>query len=409
MKGKVTQKKGKFNTLGGVNFIKGFMEHRKVASIINRQLGNRPAQCKFSYADTILGWAYCNISGAKRIEDCMTIKTQLETIPGVLIPSSDRIAQLMKKMSPESVMEESPKQTYAFSKQPVLNDLNIKVFKKLNLYSEGLLDYDNSLVYTRKKDSKKTYDFNQGYCPGVSFLDGCPIHVEGRAGNAAPSFRIKETIESVIEMCKSNNVKVNVLRSDAASYSKALFQYCDDNDVEFVIRAPKNIKEFDDDYQYSKFEPHVISGLNVETMSVKYTPHRMKQEYRVVLMKCVHKNGDMTRRAIITNNWKMSDKEIVSFYNMRGAIERNFDDLKNNFNLARPPFSYLNQNTTFWILSCMAFNIYKYCIGKLSKKVDRLKPNFRLKKFIQLFVRVTSHWKDGTLTLFTDLPYPDLV
>ena len=74
--------------------------------------------------------------------------------------------------------------------------------------------------------------------------------------------------------------------------------------------------------------------------------------------------------AIITNNRTMSEYEIIRFYNQRGEIERNFDDLKNNFNWGHLPFSFLNENTVFMIISAIVSIIYQYLIRKFSKKVD---------------------------------------
>ena len=46
-------------------------------------------------------------------------------------------------------------------------------------------------------------------------------------------------------------------------------------------------------------------------------------------------------RCIITNDWKSSDKAIVTFYNKRGESEKNFDVQNNDFGWAHLPFSFL--------------------------------------------------------------------
>ncbi|MBA7520755.1 hypothetical protein ES705_12852 [subsurface metagenome] len=88
----------------------------------------------------------------------------------------------------------------------------------------------------------------------------------------------------------------------------------------------------------------------------------------------------------------MTDKEVFFFYNQRGAIERNFDDLKNNFNWGRLPFSFLNENTVFLIISVIAYIIYQYIINTFSTKVKFVKKTFRLKNFIFHFITVGSEW-----------------
>ena len=44
-------------------------------------------------------------------------------------------------------------------------------------------------------------------------------------------------------------------------------------------------------------------------------------------------------RAIITNDWKMSDKDLVLFYNKRGESEKNFDIQNNDFGWAHLPLT----------------------------------------------------------------------
>jgi len=87
-------------------------------------------------------------------------------------------------------------------------------------------------------------------------------------------------------------------------------------------------------------------------------------------------------------------------------MERNFDDLKNNFNWSRLPFSFLNENTVFLIISAIAYIIYQYIINIFSKKVDFVKKNFWLKNFIFHFITVGSEWIDyKTLRLYTNKAY----
>jgi len=107
-------------------------------------------------------------------------------------------------------------------------------------------------------------------------------------------------------------------------------------------------------------------------------------------------------RGILTNNWEMTLQEVLDFYNQRGAIERNFDMLKNDFNWRRLPFSFLNENTVFMIISAIISVLFQYLIRNFSKKSRWLKRNSRLKNFIFFFITVGSEWvSDSTLKLFT--------
>ncbi len=82
-------------------------------------------------------------------------------------------------------------------------------------------------------------------------------------------------------------------------------------------------------------------------------------------------SGDAYRYLfIITNDWNMSDKEIVEFYNKRGASKKLFDVQNNDFNWRAMPHSFLEQNTVYLILMAMANIVFKWLIRMFSNMVD---------------------------------------
>lgn len=94
----------------------------------------------------------------------------------------------------------------------------------------------------------------------------------------------------------------------------------------------------------------------------------------------------------MTNDLEKSDDEIVFFYNQRGAIEREFDVLKNDFGWKHMPFSKLEHNTVFLLLTAMCRNLYDHIIQKFSKVCKHLSANFRIKKFIFRFICIPAKW-----------------
>lgn len=75
----------------------------------------------------------------------------------------------------------------------------------------------------------------------------------------------------------------------------------------------------------------------------------------------------------------MKDDEVVFFYNARGAKEREFDILKNDFGWRKMPFSKLEQNTVFLLIMAMCRNFYAHIIESFSKTATILAANFRIK------------------------------
>ena len=96
--------------------------------------------------------------------------------------------------------------------------------------------------------------------------------------------------------------------------------------------------------------------------------------------------------AIITNDHEISNDQIVDFYNQRGAIEKEFDVLKNDFVWDKMPFSKLAYNTVFLVFTAMCRNIYSYIIKLFSRKCKNLSSRFRLKKFTFRFICIPGKW-----------------
>ena len=89
-------------------------------------------------------------------------------------------------------------------------------------------------------------------------------------------------------------------------------------------------------------------------------------------------------------------------------MERNFDQLLNDFNWRRLPFSFLNQNTVFMIFNAMSCVMYNYIVQKFSKKTNLVNAKDRLKRFIFLFISMASWWESEELVIATDKDYDQL-
>ena len=114
-------------------------------------------------------------------------------------------------------------------------------------------------------------------------------------------------------------------------------------------------------------------------------------------------------RAIITNDWEMSEKDVVLFYNKRGESEKNFDIQNNDFGWAHLPFSFMNENTVFMLITAMLKNFFLYLTQILSERIKAIKKTSRLKKVLFHFICVPAKWiKSGRrniLKLYTERQY----
>ena len=117
-------------------------------------------------------------------------------------------------------------------------------------------------------------------------------------------------------------------------------------------------------------------------------------------------------RCILTNDYNSSEKEIIEYYNQRGASEKIFDVQNNDFGWKHLPCSDMHHNTVYLILTAMIKNFYLHIIQKASKFFKDISPKMRLKRFIFRFISVPARWvfqnRQWILRLYTDRPYERL-
>ena len=103
---------------------------------------------------------------------------------------------------------------------------------------------------------------------------------------------------------------------------------------------------------------------------------------------------------------ELTEKDIITFYNERGASEKNFDIQNNDFGWSHLPFSFMAENMVFMMVTAMLKNLYLYLVRHISDKVKPLKKTSRLKAFILHFVSVPAKWvrtgKQNVLNLYTN-------
>ena len=402
------------SAFGGINFVIDLLEKSKIPSLLDKHLGNRVKQATYSYSEIILSWIYANFCGAERLEDIMNIKSSFEYRPGFKCPSSDRISDVLRTFTTETQVEKTDYSENQININMKLNkmmlDTAIQV-KQVNKSTPYTIDYDNVLIFNNKYDSRLTYKKEPGYAPGVLFIDQVPVYIENRNGNSHAALLLDESVERGINLLRESNVKIDKFRSDSAAYSNKVFSLMDRKGIKFFIRARTSAELISDAKIENKWKKMNHKGVLFEVTSVMYQGSKMKNKYRYVVYRRKAEEGKKVNedgfhyQAIITSDYEMDSDKVIRFYNQRGAIERNFDDLKNNFNWSRLPFSFLNENTVFLIISAISSILYRFCLKQFSSSMKFVKRNWRLKNFRFHFINIAAWWVEKCLYVDTDKDY----
>jgi hypothetical protein len=345
----------------------------------------------------------------------INLKNGLNNNPYINIPSPDRVLERIKSLSDSTQIctANRGEKEHQFSLAEGLNRLNLRMLSLLPGFNKTnvVLDYDNTLIFTEKADARMTYKKANGYFPGVGMIGKHVVYVENRNGNSSAHVMQHETIERMAALLREAGITIDVIRADSASYTYDIIKSMEKTAKRIFIKArmseplEKAIADIKEWKEVKLGDEIIFRGSTTFTPFIRFARGNQDKteslnEYRLVVTKEARKDGQInlfTGEAfnyspIMTNDFEMTDDEVVFFYNARGAQEREFDELKNDFGWDKMPFSRIEQNTVYLLVMAMCKNLYAHMIVRFSEKIKSLSPHFRIKKFIFRFICIPAKW-----------------
>lgn len=405
------QKSSAITPFGGLNYVLKEFEDIGLGNVIIKSLPNLPAQSLYSWKDVFYTYWSVLFCGGDCAEDvAINLNNGLQT-PFMNCPSPDRLLSRLKELAEakKTIQKNRSLTTNEISTNNRLSLLNIRLLKKFGLLKTKnlVLDYDNTIIYTDKSDAKMTYKKDKGYFPGVGIIGNNIVYIENRNGNSAPHSMQDDTIDRMMHLLESQNIKVDCFRADSASYQFSTIITARKYFNKIFVRAKINAST---SKAIASIENWKEIGSGQQQGSILFIPfpdaaRRAKkkgllEEYRLIVTREKRRDGQLNLftgecyeyKAVMTNDFEMTDEQVVEFYNQRGKQEREFDILKNDFAWNKLPFSKLEQNTVFLYITAMCRNIYQHIICRFSKIFKHLSSHFRLKKFIFRFICIPAKW-----------------
>ena len=416
---------------GGMNFVGAHFDRLGIGGFCNKSLPSFAPQSKYSWRDLFYSLCAIYLCGGDCAEDLNDhLKGHFKDHPLLAIPSADTLLRRMSELAVGAEKTRTPrgKIEHSYCTNGVLEDWMIGLLNATKALGsqELVLDYDNTILFCEKNDSKMTYKRQYGYQPGVATLNQeYVVYIENRNGNSdAKSFQ-SDTLQQLLDAWERNGGRmIDVFRADAASYQYEVIQLVKDRVKRFYIGCRNSYvdKYYRQITQWTETVDSDGQSYQVGSVSIKpFVKHSKTsevEEYRLVVKRRKNKTGqvsittqdDYEYRSIITNDFERSDLQVAQLYNQRGAMEKVFDVLKNDFGWNNMPFSTLEKNHVFLILTAMVSNLYRILILHFSSKMEWLGSNFRLKKFIFRFMTLPAKWiqrgRQWHLRIYTDKLYP---
>jgi hypothetical protein len=402
------------SAFGGINFVFEYLNQLKIDKLCQDHLPSVAAQSKYSWKDVFYSLNSVFLCGGDSIEDLHThLKSHFINNPFVRLTSPDTVLRRLSELAEETKICSTKRGvvSHEFCTNQILENFNIEVLKRLGVFSseELTLDYDNTIIFNEKQDSKMTYKRDYGYQPGVCTINQeFILYVENRNGNSdAKSFQ-KDTLERVFNLLDRKQVKkIKHFRADAASYQYDIVSFLEKKVDYFYIGCRNSYVE---KYftQISSWEAINDKEGAIEVGYIDIIPFAKQAKaakqraktFRLLVKRSPRKDGQIDLltqdafeyRGVLTNNFETDIVELVHFYNQRGNMERQFDILKNDFGWNNMPFSTMNKNLVFLYFTAIYRNLYHRIIGHFSEKVKTLKPQYRIKKFIFRFIIQPAKW-----------------
>lgn len=422
---KVIKSNKTITPFAGISFVNESFSKSGLSKLIDSTLGNRVKNTGYQYSDIFKSLTNVFMSGGEVIEDLNTsFGKHLKNIPHNKVPSPTTVIRGINELTVDNNVFTSKNDiAYNFNINTKLNRLNIKSLLLTKQLEKGKLydfDYDNQIIENANFDAKRTYKKNMGYLPGVATIDDKVVYIENRDGNANVKFEQAGTLQRAYQALESEGVRVNRSRMDAGSYAQDVIDVVDKNSQSFYIRANKSTTIFEQIENVKNWQELELNYKKYEVASIVFKQFFEERNYRLVIMRekantsqiDMFTKDNMKYRTILTNDWDSTEKEVIEYYNQRGKSEKIFDVMNNDFGWKRLPFSFLNQNCSFMIITAMIKNFYTYFLSIVSEDFEDLEPTSRLKRFVFKFISVAGQWihqaRQHKLRLFSDKPYYDL-
>jgi DDE family transposase len=392
----------KVTPFGGIHLIHEQLFAHGAIDFIDNQLGARVKTIGYNYSDILLSRIYTAFCGGNATEDVNYVRDNtLNYLKGIGIPSADTILRGDVELSvPCEYIETASGKANKINVNTDMNEFLINSaieFNQLNPKDKDLIyDFDHQFIPADKYDAQYSYKNKKGYFPGVSTISNIPVYIEGRNGNCSVKTAQLATHKRALKALANRGVKPRYARMDCGSYIKEVTDYFHKEDILFSVRASNSETLLTMAADTDNWEACTINFQDMEVNSFKYQFGDC--EHRIIAYRMPNKTGQLSAFTndankymfIITNDWGISEKEAIIFYNKRGDSERVFDMQNNDFNWDSMPHSFLEENTVYLIIMAVAHIMYKWLLNIFAGIVEGLTKTSRLKKFIFRFVATVA-------------------
>lgn len=284
---------------------------------------------------------------------------------------------------------------------------------------DPILDADSTMVTTNGNQEGAAYIHHYsdvGLHPLIltEFTSKLILSPVLRTGSAYSANGIIDLLKSVMPYLENKgNIR---FRAESAFYDTKLLKYLEEIDITYYIRA-KGYKKL-----------HTSAEADMYEKGVKPFEYTQDHPYYGEMRYSIAKSGD--RRivykaywvvdkhnqqellpviyAVVTNDIIHDPKEVMDFYEERGASENFNKELKNDFDAGVLSHESFDANDFEFLLKSFAYNIYHIFQSEILEKDDRkmMMNTYRL-RYQKIAVKVIHHARQFCLSFSTAYKHKD--
>jgi hypothetical protein len=325
-----------------------------------------------------------------------------------------------------------------------VNHVRVGVWQRAGIaQGTARIDADGSIVATTgecKQGMDLSFKGIWGYHPLVVSLanTGEPLFIVNRSGNRPSHDGAHHVLDQAIAVCRRAGFSDVLLRGDTDFSMSEHLDHWDDDGVRFVLGHDANppfvnraenqhpndfvalIRKAQHAFAARRAkQPRVKEEIVRErrylnkrliaedTVEFEHKPHRAKKSYRIVALRkyIVEERGQLTIAEdfryffYVTNDWSLSQDEVIAESNGRCNQENIIEQLKNGVRALHAPVNTLNANWAYMVIASLAWSL-KIWFGLLTPVSPRRREQHDVERdaivrmdfrsFVQRFILIPA-------------------